>query len=76
MTESSSLDMTGLRCPAPIVRLNGAMRDLPAGATLHAIATDPAFRLDVEAWCRRTGHALLDFAAAEGRFEAWIRKAS
>ena len=75
MSEITHLDMTGLRCPAPIVKLNGAMRDLPTGATLHAIATDPAFRLDVEAWCRRTGHSLLDSAAADGRFEAWIRKA-
>jgi tRNA 2-thiouridine synthesizing protein A len=76
MTAALALDMTGLRCPAPIVRLNGAMRDLAPGATLHAIATDPAFRLDVEAWCRRTGHTLLEFSEANGTLQAWIRKAN
>lgn len=75
MTTTTSLDMTGLRCPAPIVRLNGAMRDLAPGATLQALATDPAFQLDVEAWCRRTGHTLVKFSADGGKFEAWIQKA-
>jgi tRNA 2-thiouridine synthesizing protein A len=75
MGTATALDMSGLRCPAPIVRLNSAIRELAPGATLHAIATDPAFKLDVEAWCRRTGHTLLDFSAADGTLQAWIRKA-
>jgi len=69
------LDLKGLRCPAPIVKLNGATRDLPPGEVLRVLASDPAFHLDVKAWCRRTQHELVDFTSADGVFTALIRKA-
>jgi TusA-related sulfurtransferase len=72
--DTVSVDMTGLRCPAPIVQLNEAARKLAPGTTLHAIASDPAFELDVQAWCRRTGHVLVKFAQESDRYEAWIAK--
>ena len=69
-----SLDLAHLRCPLPIVKLNGAMRTLAAGATLTVFATDPAFEPDVQAWCRRTGNALLELRADRSGVTARIRK--
>lgn len=69
------LDLKGLRCPAPIVKLNGAARALAPGEVLRVLASDPAFQLDVKAWCRRTHHELLDLTSADGVLTARIRKA-
>lgn len=69
------LDLSGLRCPVPIVRLNAAIRDLAPGAGLEVRATDPAFELDVQAWCRRTGHALVELQKSPGVLVARLRKA-
>jgi len=69
------LDLSGLRCPLPIVKLNGAIRELAPGAGLEVRATDPAFELDIQAWCRRTGNPLLDLQKGTGVLVARLRKA-
>lgn len=55
------IDCKGLRCPMPIVKLGTAIRGLEAGQQLRIEATDPAFRPDLEAWSRKTGHRILEF---------------
>ena len=50
------------------------MRTLVSGDEVIATATDPAFCLDVEAWCHRTGHELLEIAELENQLTARIRK--
>jgi len=50
------------------------MRDLADGDVLEVTADDPAFKLDIEAWCRRTGNTLLDLDKEGNMFKAHIRK--
>ena len=50
------VDARGLRCPLPVIRLAAAARDLPAGALLVVLTTDPAADHDVPAWSRMRGH--------------------
>lgn len=45
----------------PIVRVSRAMKALPTGHTLSVLATDPAFRADLEAWVKKLGHELVSF---------------
>lgn len=71
----TSLDLSGLRCPVPIVKLNAAIRELAPGAGLEVRATDPAFELDIQAWCRRTGNTLLELRKTPGALVARLRKA-
>jgi len=40
------------------------------------LADDPAFKPDVEAWARKTGHELVSFQLFDGVAEAVIRKVS
>lgn len=56
-----TLDCTGLRCPMPIVRLGVAIRQAAPGTRIEVCATDPAFEPDLDAWARKTGHAVLEF---------------
>lgn len=58
MTEPVLLDLRGIRCPLPIVRLNNQMKTMSPGERLEFIADDPAFTLDVQAWARRLGYPL------------------
>ena len=50
------LDCRGLRCPLPVLRLAVAVEDVAVGEVLGVVATDPATRVDVPAWCRMRGH--------------------
>lgn len=53
------VDARGLVCPAPIVRLARAARGRAAGTVLTVLATDPAAGVDVPAWARMRGHAVV-----------------
>ncbi len=55
----SMLDLRGVRCPLPVVRLNNHVKTMAAGEIVRFVADDPAFELDVQAWSRRTGHELM-----------------
>ncbi len=63
MTEQLSaslvLDLKGLLCPIPVVRISQAIRSLPPGAVIEATATDPGVLVDIPAWCRSTGNELV-----------------
>ena len=53
------VDSRGKRCPVPVIDLARAARGAAAGTRLVLLATDPAARHDVAAWCRMRGHALM-----------------
>jgi tRNA 2-thiouridine synthesizing protein A len=73
MTETV-LDAKGLNCPLPILRAKKAMKDVPAGGVLKVLATDPGAVKDFEAFCRATGHQLLDSRQEGGVYIFNIRK--
>ena len=69
------LDLTGLKCPLPVLRTNKALRALAPGAVIEVTADDPATAKDFPAYCDTAGHELLAAdAAGDGRFVFKIRK--
>lgn len=74
METDQVVDLTGLKCPMPIVRLTKQMKTLVSGEQLTAIADDPAFCLDVEAWCQSTGYKLIQLENDSDRLVAVIQK--
>lgn len=72
-TADRYLDCKGLRCPLPIVKVSRAIKEMAPGQTLRVEADDPAFRSDLEAWARTTGHELLEFTD-EPILQARLRK--
>ncbi len=74
---SVTVDCSGLQCPGPLQKVVDALRPLAVGGELEALATDPGFLKDMEAWCRANGHALLEGKpAAGGGVVCRIRKGS
>lgn len=74
-TATRLLDMRGVRCPVPVVRLNTAMRSVPVGAVVEFAADDEAFPPDVIAWAERTGHELLRLETQDGVHRGAVRRA-
>jgi len=50
------LNLEGLLCPIPVVKVAKAVKDLPVGGVLEATATDPGVLADIPAWARTTGN--------------------
>ena len=66
-----TLDLTGLKCPLPILRAKKALATLDSGATLTILATDPG---DFAAFCHHTGHELLQSSEANGVFTLVLKR--
>jgi tRNA 2-thiouridine synthesizing protein A len=50
------LDLRGLKCPLPVLRAEKRLAQLPAGARLALLATDPVARIDIPLYCHQHGH--------------------
>jgi len=53
------LNLEGLLCPIPVVKVSQAIKNLPVGGVLEATATDPGVLADIPAWARSTGNEVL-----------------
>lgn len=76
MSEVCVVDLTGLKCPMPIVHLARMIQQCETGGLLQVTADDPAFEFDVSAWCRKTGHELVQLEVTETQLSAQIRRRS
>ncbi len=74
MVNPAYLDLRGVRCPLPIVRLNSSIKLVAAGEELAFVADDPAFPLDVQAWARRTGHELVALDTGGREFRGRVKR--
>ena len=52
-------DLRGLKCPLPVLKTRRRLRDLPTGAQLAVLTSDPLAVIDIPHLCREEGHALL-----------------
>ncbi|WP_248307140.1 MULTISPECIES: sulfurtransferase TusA family protein [unclassified Devosia] len=55
-TEPTLIDARGLKCPLPVLQTEKRLAQLPAGARLVVLATDPMARIDIPLYCRQNGH--------------------
>ena len=69
-----TLDTQGLSCPLPILKAKKAMSGLRPGGTLEILATDPGASDDFEAFCRISGHTLLEQSDTAGVYRFLIRR--
>jgi tRNA 2-thiouridine synthesizing protein A len=68
------LDVKGLNCPLPILRVKKAMKDISVGDTLQVLATDPGAVKDFEVFCRSSGNELVEQKVDGKVFSFLIRK--
>ncbi len=73
-TSALVLDLKGLLCPIPVVKLAQAIKKVEIGAVIEATATDPGVLADIPAWCRTTGNELVSIGREEKIIRFAVRK--
>lgn len=68
------LDLKGLLCPLPIVKMAQAIKEIEMGQTIEATATDPGVMADIPAWARSTGQELVLLEKENGQFRFVVRR--
>ena len=56
---SKTLDLKGLACPMPVVKVSKGIKDVEVGDVIEAISTDPGSLTDIPAWARTTGNEVI-----------------
>ncbi len=59
MDEKKVLDLKGLLCPMPVVKIAQAVKEVEIGTIIEATATDPGVMADIPAWARSSGQELV-----------------
>ena len=70
-----TLDLKGLLCPVPVVKMAKAIKEVEIGQTVEAFATDPGVMADIPAWARTTGHELVTLEKVDKQFRFVVRRA-
>jgi tRNA 2-thiouridine synthesizing protein A len=73
MTEKV-MNLRGLKCPLPALRVRKALTGLKSGDTIVAECTDPLAAVDIPNLLRQTGDTLEDKSEAEGVLTFKIKK--
>jgi tRNA 2-thiouridine synthesizing protein A len=73
--EPIRLDLTGLKCPLPVLRTRKALRALAPGRVLEVACTDPMSAIDIPNMVRENGDSLLDQRREPGALVFRIQKA-
>jgi tRNA 2-thiouridine synthesizing protein A len=60
-----TLDVLGLKCPQPVLKVAAMAKNIPEGDTLEVLADCASFPKDMETWCSKTKRTLL-FCIDEG----------
>jgi tRNA 2-thiouridine synthesizing protein A len=72
--QEKTMNLRGLKCPLPALRVKKALSALTAGDLIVAECTDPLAAIDIPNLLRQTGDALEGKAEADGVLTFRIRK--
>ncbi len=74
VTANQVLDLKGLLCPMPVVKLSIAIKKLAVGAVVEGIATDPGVMADIPAWARTSGNELVSIDQQGKEYHFVVKK--
>lgn len=73
-TPDLELDLRGLLCPMPMVRVSQNIAKVPVGGTVRAVATDAGSMADIPAWAKSTGNEVLSAEKTDGEFIFLVKR--
>ncbi len=56
---SKTLDLKGLACPMPVVKMSKGIKEVAVGEIVEAITTDPGSLTDFPAWAKTSGNEIV-----------------
>lgn len=68
------IDIKGLCCSAPVLRLTQEFKEFASGDVVLVISDKCSMLNDIPAYCRMLQHDLLQQQETDGLFQFWIRK--
>lgn len=74
MMTRTTLDLTGLKCPLPVLKTRKALKPLNAGDRLEVHCTDPLSVIDIPSLIRETGDKIEITERNEQRIVFLIQK--
>ena len=73
---SDTLDLSGYKCPLPVLKARKALKERAPGSELLVVCTDPAAPGDFRAFCQAAGHTLLSVEQSEEQYIIRIVKSA
>jgi tRNA 2-thiouridine synthesizing protein A len=73
---TTTLDLSGLKCPLPALKTRKALKSVPPGDFLEVHCTDPLSVIDIPSLIRETGDKVEIIERAEHRIVFLIEKAN
>ncbi len=74
VTPAMVLDLKGMLCPMPVVKIAGAIKKVEVGDTIEATATDPGVMADIPAWAKSTGNELVKMEREGKLITFWVKR--
>jgi TusA-related sulfurtransferase len=57
--EDKTMDLKGLPCPMPIVKVSKGIKEISVGQVLKAVTSDPGALADFPSWAKTSGNEIL-----------------
>ena len=68
------LDLKGLLCPLPMVRVSQNIKNVPVDGIIRAVATDVGTLADIPSWARSTGNEVLKTDREDKEITFYIKR--
>ena len=68
------MDLKGLPCPMPIVKVGQEIVNIEIGQVIHAVSSDPGSLSDFPAWAATTGNEILKTDQTGDEINFWIKR--
>ena len=68
------LDLRGLLCPMPMVKVSQNISKGPVGGTVRAVATDAGSMADIPAWAKSTGNEVVQAEKVGGEYVFLVKR--
>ena len=68
------LDLKGLLCPLPMVRVSQNIGKVPVGGIIKATATDAGSQADIPSWARTTGNEVVKTEKDGKNFVFYVKR--
>ena len=68
------MDLKGLPCPMPVVKVSKGIKEVEMGQVIEAISSDPGSLADFPAWAKTSGNEILETVQEDGLIKFYIKR--
>ena len=70
------MDLKGLPCPMPVVKVSKGIKEVEVGQVIEAITSDPGSLADFPAWAKKSGNEILETVKDDGVIKFYIKRSA